>query len=91
MAIVMTEAGKDILLKKLAKDAADKNPFVRELDATYLRYDAIEIAPGEKLITIIYKWRGTEVYRIQENFIYGQGNSLLLNGVDGRMKVSLSA
>lgn len=89
MAIIMSESDKDIILKKITEDSSNKNPFIQELDVMYLRYDSIEISIEGIILTIIYKWRGTEMYRMHENFIAGHGNTCMLTGVDGRIKMSL--
>lgn len=92
MATKVIGVQREQLLKRLTENIDDMNPFVREADATYLRFDTIELKQvAESQFIVIYRWRGMEVLSMSTQFILDSGNSLVLSGIhEGRLKVSLT-
>jgi hypothetical protein len=72
--------------------AAD-NPFIKEGEEIYMRFDAIEIAnTTDKFggVVIRYKWLGrTTMSQRVEDTSFVNTDYLCINGIEGRMRVAI--
>lgn len=71
---------------------SDINPFIREDDATYLRYDALRIEHATDVfggVNVCFLWKGVKTYtmRVEGPGMAG-GATLNIGGIEGRMRVT---
>jgi hypothetical protein len=89
MTIRMSRAYKDILLAELTREAETKNPFIKDGDKTYMRYDMI-ILSGSKLgeVIIQFYWKSNHILNRTIDGVMGLEISITLHDIEGRVEIS---
>lgn len=92
MTATLTAKACAFITERMADDKSDDNPFVREGGKTYLKHDQITISRRhDGMIEVAFGYRGKTTYTWAEvSEIYG-GGSITIEGVEGRMQVSVTA
>lgn len=82
-----------LLCGRMEGGSPDGNwPFYEEGETTYMRYDAIRMEnKTPDILLITYRYKGNDIYSMEQDGIsFKHGNSLNLEGIEGRMQVKLA-
>jgi hypothetical protein len=90
MAITPSDKALDDLGNLLLSQDNPRNPFIREGEDIFLRYDEICIEQKPNHTTEIrFRWQGTTTYTRSVECGLASGNTLTLQGMTGRTKVKI--
>lgn len=72
----------------LAAHQDKNNPFLREGEDTFMRYDELRIIPKRSgFVDVEFIWRGELISTMCVGFDFAPSKMLTLEGIDGRVKV----
>ena len=92
MAVMMSKEALKAMEEALAANQDAANPFVREGETTFIRYDEVRViqrCPG--LIAIEFRWRGTLTHTMYADCDFAAGQVLTLAGFEGRVSAQALA
>lgn len=88
MTIQIWKALREHMERALTEPLGDENPFVREGDKTFMRYDEVQISMDVPYKVIVaYLWRGVVAYTVDYRLDAPQ--VLRLTGISGKEHVQM--
>lgn len=92
MALVMDKAALKAAEEAIAAKQDEANPFVREGDNTFIRYDSIRIIQQQSHHVLVeFLWRGSSMCSMHSSCDFARGESLTLSGVRGSIPVMITS
>lgn len=90
MPIKLKDETIKLLENSLIDDFSEKNPFFRNGEGLFMKYDNIRIKKkSENIFEVDLQWKGETVYTLSASCNFERGETLNI-GMDGKMKTTIS-